>query len=147
MKSTILFTIFLASIATSNAFHSRFIGRSCAQKLSCPPAFTNSLGRTVNRVTSPLLTPLGLRNPFRRNKIEEEQPDTAVAVMDAPVLPVDKANDEEGCVVPEEEEELSDTQKLMKQVKDAGLAGVISYALWEVSLPWNDNFVSSLPFL
>jgi hypothetical protein len=31
----------------------------------------------------------------------------------------------------EPEEELSETKKLMKQVKDAGIAGVISYALWE----------------
>jgi hypothetical protein len=31
----------------------------------------------------------------------------------------------------EVEEELSETKKLMKQVKDAGVAGVISYALWE----------------
>lgn len=31
----------------------------------------------------------------------------------------------------EDEEEMSETKKLMKQVKDAGLAGVISYALWE----------------
>jgi hypothetical protein len=29
------------------------------------------------------------------------------------------------------EEELSETKKLMKQVKDAGVAGIISYALWE----------------
>jgi hypothetical protein len=28
--------------------------------------------------------------------------------------------------------ELSDTQKLMKQVKEAGVAGIVSYALWEV---------------
>lgn len=135
MKSTVFSAIFLSFITTSIAFQSRFIGRSCAQKLSCPPAFINSLDRRANRVTSPLLTPLGLRNPFRQNKIEEEQPDTTIAIMDAPILPVDKASEEEGCVVPKEEEELSDTQKLMKQVKDAGLAGVISYALWEVSLP------------
>ena len=32
----------------------------------------------------------------------------------------------------EEEEGLSETKKLMKQVKDAGIAGVISYALWEL---------------
>ena len=32
----------------------------------------------------------------------------------------------------EEEEDLSETQKLMKQVKEAGTAGVISYALWEM---------------
>jgi len=30
------------------------------------------------------------------------------------------------------EEEMSDTQKLMKQVKEAGTAGVVSYALWEM---------------
>jgi hypothetical protein len=29
------------------------------------------------------------------------------------------------------DEEMSETKKLMKQVKDAGIAGVISYALWE----------------
>lgn len=38
--------------------------------------------------------------------------------------------DDEECVVAEEE--LSDTQKLLKQVKEAGTAGVISYALWEL---------------
>jgi hypothetical protein len=31
-----------------------------------------------------------------------------------------------------EEENTSDTKKLMQQVKDAGVAGVISYALWEL---------------
>jgi hypothetical protein len=29
-------------------------------------------------------------------------------------------------------EKMSETQKLMKQVKDAGVAGIISYALWEL---------------
>ena len=32
----------------------------------------------------------------------------------------------------EDEESLSKTQQLMKQVKDAGTAGIISYALWEL---------------
>merc|ERR1711920_1041412 len=31
----------------------------------------------------------------------------------------------------EVKEDLSETQKLMQQVKDAGIAGVISYAAWE----------------
>merc|ERR1712176_33493 len=30
-----------------------------------------------------------------------------------------------------EEQDISETQKLMSQVKEAGLAGIISYALWE----------------
>ena len=32
-----------------------------------------------------------------------------------------------------DEETTSETQKMMQQVKDSGVAGVISYALWEVS--------------
>lgn len=35
--------------------------------------------------------------------------------------------------VEKEKEELSETQKLLQQVKDAGTAGVISYALWELA--------------
>lgn len=31
-----------------------------------------------------------------------------------------------------EEEELSETKKLLQQVKDAGTAGIVSYALWEL---------------
>jgi len=41
------------------------------------------------------------------------------------------ANVTAAATIEEEEEELSETQKLMQQVKDAGVAGVISYALWE----------------
>jgi hypothetical protein len=32
-----------------------------------------------------------------------------------------------------EEEELTESQKLLKQVKEAGTAGFISYAAWEVA--------------
>lgn len=35
-------------------------------------------------------------------------------------------------MVDTKEVEMSETEKLLKQVKDAGLAGVISYALWEL---------------
>ena len=48
-----------------------------------------------------------------------------MAVLEASTKSTD--GDDE-CEVPEE---LNDTQKLMKQVKDAGVAGIISYALWE----------------
>jgi hypothetical protein len=59
-------------------------------------------------------------------------------VMDAPnsaVIEVGNAT-----LAATDEKELSETDKLLKQVKDAGLAGVISYAAWElgfwaVSLP------------
>lgn len=50
------------------------------------------------------------------------------------------ADAKDECETEEEEEELSETKKLLQQVKDAGVAGFVSYALWEwafwcVSLP------------
>jgi len=45
---------------------------------------------------------------------------------------MESAGEMAGERVEESEEDMTDTQKLMKQVKDAGLAGVISYALWEM---------------
>lgn len=41
--------------------------------------------------------------------------------------------DKDGEVDVEVEEELSETKKLLKQVKEAGTAGIISYALWELA--------------
>lgn len=113
--------ILLSLVATSEAFQSRIIRKRCSRGLSSPPSF----GRTFS-------APLALRNPFRRN-VEEEK-DTAVATMDAPVAtasPESTTEVELGAPVVVEED-LSETQKLMKQVKEAGLAGVVSYALWEV---------------
>ena len=43
----------------------------------------------------------------------------------------------------EPEEEMTETQKLMKQVKEAGTAGVISYALWELGF-WALSVSSNL---
>ena len=42
-------------------------------------------------------------------------------------------NDDDLCDTPEEEEELSETQQLMARVKEAGTAGVVSYAFWELA--------------
>ncbi|KAG7358595.1 hypothetical protein IV203_015184 [Nitzschia inconspicua] len=44
-------------------------------------------------------------------------------------IPFSKMNVEGDVTV--KDEEMSETKKLMQQVKDAGIAGVISYALWE----------------
>jgi hypothetical protein len=38
---------------------------------------------------------------------------------------------QEDLELPKEEEEMSKTQKMMQQVKDAGVAGIISFASWE----------------
>mmetsp|Transcript_6220 Transcript_6220/g.9879 ORF Transcript_6220/g.9879 Transcript_6220/m.9879 type:complete len:200 (-) Transcript_6220:1316-1915(-) len=62
--------------------------------------------------------------PFNKGAVVEEE---KVAVEVEEISNVTAIEVE--CVVPEE---LSETEKLMKQVKEAGIAGVISYALWEL---------------
>ena len=72
------------------------------------------------------------------------RPATSHLVMKAPVQEEKKTglaalfggSKSDGKVVPtkngkEEEEELSEGKKLMQQVKDAGVAGIISYIFWE----------------
>jgi hypothetical protein len=59
---------------------------------------------------------------------EEQQETTTLTTKDEKAI-----NNEKECAIsPEPEEELSETKKLLKQVKEAGTAGVISYALWEL---------------
>lgn len=58
------------------------------------------------------------------------EPQQAVAT-DSPTETNGAKADEECIVV--EEEELTETQKLLKKVKQAGTAGAISYAAWELA--------------
>lgn len=79
----------------------------------------------------PFLKKLGLKKPEKPIFGEEEKTDSSVAILEEKKeAPVDLATNEE-CEI-KEEEELSETKKLLKQVKEAGTAGVISYALWEL---------------
>lgn len=90
----------------------------------------------------PFLKKLGLKKPGGvKNKEEDESSSNQkVAILSEPEKTTDgylasldaKSEVEEECVLPEEEKELSETEKLLKQVKEAGTAGVISYALWEL---------------
>jgi len=73
----------------------------------------------------PFLKKLGLKKPGSN---EEDNGNTAVIIKEEETA-VAVADDE--CEI-KEEEELTETQKLMKQVKESGTAGVISYALWEL---------------
>ena len=80
------------------------------------------------------------RRPIPVTTLTATEPKTAVAEStttttaatkdssDTSVTTSTKEEEEEE----EEEEEMSETQKLMQQVKDAGVAGVVSYALWEL---------------
>jgi len=85
----------------------------------------------------PFLKKLGLKKPetpfFGGDKDKEEE-STSVAVLDEEPKPAnDTVAADEECIIPEDEEELSETQKLMKQVKESGTAGIVSYALWELA--------------
>lgn len=57
---------------------------------------------------------------------EETAAETTSKIVDMPQTAESMMMEEE-----EEEEELSEAQKMMQQVKDAGIAGAISYAAWE----------------
>lgn len=84
----------------------------------------------------PFLKKLRLRKPknpiFGGGKTEDEEDPSSSAV--AVVEPPTTADVRNATVIDEtkEEEEISETDKLLQQVKDSGLAGVISYALWEL---------------
>ena len=64
------------------------------------------------------------RNVYRENRC---------LFQEKPTLEKEALKTEESVVESDEaEEDMTETQKLMKQVKEAGTAGVISYALWEL---------------
>ena len=81
----------------------------------------------------PFLKKLGLKKPekplFGNGKEEDSAGNTAVLIKDDEVT----TKDSTVASVEEPEEELSESQKLLKQVKEAGTAGIISYALWELA--------------
>jgi hypothetical protein len=98
-----------------------------------PPTALNGLGDRFKKLIN--------RNKETVAVLEREEEEVAIA-KGTDVVVADDAiagTEEEIAVVvtselkTDAETELSETQKLMKQVKDSGVAGVISYALWEVS--------------
>jgi len=104
-------------------------------ELRCPPSITS--GRRHAMSMPPFLKKLGLKKPGSDK--EEESTSSSVATIEkSDDMDVESAfqTDEkteavvdDECAIPEEETE---TQKLMRQVKEAGTAGVVSYALWEL---------------
>jgi hypothetical protein len=142
----------IASVSAFSRQPSAFTGREVCSKaeltteLSCPPS--SSLGgmRRGNTLSMPpFLKKLGLKKPEKPvaggasqaylDQLGDKtgEANTSVSIMEKTDEET-KANDaalivDEECVI---EEELSESQKLMKQVKEAGTAGVISYAIWEL---------------
>ena len=88
----------------------------------------------------PFLKKLGLKKPEKAVfGSDENNEEGGVATLEKPSVEneVEVGIDAKAVVAVEEEcvieEELTETQKLLKQVKEAGTAGVISYALWELA--------------
>jgi len=87
----------------------------------------------------PFLKKIPFLKNFKPGGSEDDVVQSSVATIQAeteketPMKSVAVVNNDEECIVPEEEKELSETEKLLKKVKEAGTAGVVSYALWELA--------------
>jgi hypothetical protein len=60
--------------------------------------------------------------------LQKKSSETSSSFFPIPTAEMHVANDLQNS---QQEVEMNQTKKLMQQVKDAGIAGVISYALWE----------------
>ncbi len=134
------------SVSTAAAFQpfpSSFAGRASSvcnraelsTELTCPPTASGLGRRGTNMSMPPFLKKLGLKKPEKAISDEEASAvsnpvtllkEEEVSVPDAKVLA-----DGEECEI-KEQKELSESEKLLKQVKEAGTAGIVSYALWEL---------------
>ncbi len=89
------------------------------------------------------------RNKFIFKAADDNKSDVGLlepqqAVAESPTETNGVKADEECILV--EEEELTETQKLLKKVKQAGTAGAISYAAWELAF-WGVSSCCQQPFL
>jgi len=140
MKTILSSLILIPSIAAGFApYQSSFTGSAssvCSRAelttgLSCPPS-SSSLNkyRGRNMGMPPFLKKLGLKKPEKTIFDGEDSNGGNTVLLEKKE---ENLSVEANMIEEEEEEELSETQKLLKQVKEAGTAGVISYALWELA--------------
>lgn len=131
MRSPIATTYFLLAYVVSDR----------ASAFTAAP-FTDSRLKAIRRVNQHTPTCAFPRIPFFQRNTEEVavvDPPTASTTVDTmkvdmndhsvstDVVPIAVVEEQQGPA-----KELSETEKLLKQVKEAGLAGVVSYALWEL---------------
>lgn len=137
MRSIISIVVLaLSPAAAFQPFPSSFAGRAssvCSRaelstELSCPPSASGLGRRGTNMSMPPFLKKLGLKKPGGDKEEEEGEGNTAVILKEGDVEASDVAIADE-CEI-KEEKELTEAEKLLKQVKESGTAGIISYALW-----------------
>jgi hypothetical protein len=155
MKSPVVVIAFGSLLAvTASAFQvaplSSFTGRG-ANSIHSSRQRQQQSARIQMGIVPPFLKKLGSRGAKQSQDddvavLERTSDDTNVATNDmkayletvksVEVETTNGATTTNGAAVEvksqDDEEEQTETQKLMQQVKDAGLAGIISYALWEL---------------
>ena len=102
--------------------------------MSAALAFTGFV-RPNSRVARPFRHASSTTRTFMAmdtQQVEKAQVETTT-MMESSALEIPQQQQDNMIAMVEEEKELSKTQKLMAQVKDAGTAGVLSYALWELA--------------
>eukprot|EP00544_Gedaniella_sp_CCMP2646_P008753 CAMPEP_0202485810 /NCGR_PEP_ID=MMETSP1361-20130828/4534_1 /ASSEMBLY_ACC=CAM_ASM_000849 /TAXON_ID=210615 /ORGANISM="Staurosira complex sp., Strain CCMP2646" /LENGTH=227 /DNA_ID=CAMNT_0049114781 /DNA_START=70 /DNA_END=753 /DNA_ORIENTATION=+ len=145
-----MLVIFAFLVHCSLAFQvsppSSFVGRSVLPRrhVSCPPIICMNGGSSV----PPIIQRIFAKQ--QQNDVEKASTVAAASVVDPPTTSRNmEATNTPGSTVLEstaaskgnvstdtsnnDKDQQSDTQKMMQQVKDAGLAGIISYALWEIA--------------
>uniref|UniRef100_A0A7S2UMP1 Uncharacterized protein n=1 Tax=Attheya septentrionalis TaxID=420275 RepID=A0A7S2UMP1_9STRA len=137
--ATVLVVLVVTGVEAFAPLRSSFAGRvtsvcrreELTTELSCPPTRTStssSTQRHANMSMPPFLQKLGFKKPPK----DDEEEETAPAVTTIVESPDGEQVTALESSVPEDEKELSETEKLLKKVKESGTAGIVSYALWEL---------------
>lgn len=163
MKAVINLVILLALCTTTSAFTptrglpSSFIGHTtsvCSRGelrigYSCAPNSFTKGRKGTNMAMQPFLEKLGLKKADNADADSDgsNQPVSIIDITEKEAKDDATISKETDLVVPEEEEELSETKKLLKQVKESGTAGIVSYALWELAFWTLSVPVSIHPFI
>ena len=117
ISRSIFFVLFLALLSTGAGFLSSPLG-SKATKAFIPS--TSSTSTSSPRITLSVLSPTS----SHRTRLHTNTEDTTAEATSSTGNELDEV-----CETPEE---LSEAQVLLQKVKDAGVAGAISYAAWEL---------------
>jgi len=133
--------LLVTSVASFQTYPNSFIGRAgdvCSREQLASgvvfPSAVATFGQRENMCMGIRMPPFLKRLGLRKNVVEDTSTITAVAVPEDETATLEVVESEVQPVTDEVkvEEEVSETKKLLKRVKEAGTAGVISYALWEL---------------
>jgi hypothetical protein len=127
MMKTISSVAILSTFLASNA--SAFVPSQPSTAFRPPSVVVPTIAHPNQRLSTLLVMagkePNVLERILGETKTQEEKITVAPPAASTP--------ESAGVVVVEENKEMTETQALMQKVKDAGAAGIVSYALWELA--------------